>query len=158
MLVVARNTPATAALSSISTATALGSLPWITGERGRKKGRRGEGEGKRGRGRRRGGEERRGKRVRQDKGIMDIRVEPLTTKQNRVKQKKHALYTWHTHTVPPIQWSRVHHTLVYHCSVLTGLSIAHTRTRSPSYTEQGQAGLSCCSSVSYSQGTHTSHP
>ena len=125
MLVVARNTPATAALSSISTATALGSLPWITGERVRKKGRRGEGEGKRRRRRRRGGEERRGKRVRQDKGIMDI-----TTQQNRVKQKKHALYTWHTHTVPPIQWSRVHHTLVCHCSVLTGLSSAHTRTQS----------------------------
>ena len=43
MLVVARNTPATAALSSISTATALGSLPWITGGRVKKKGRRGEG-------------------------------------------------------------------------------------------------------------------
>ena len=83
---------------------------------------------------------------------------PLTTKQNRVKQKKHALYTWHTHTVPPIQWSGVHHTLVCHCSVLTGLSSAHMRTHSPSCTEQGQAGLSCCSSVSYSQGTHTSHP
>ena len=75
-----------------------------------------------------------------------------------MKQTKHALYTWHTHTVPPIQWSRVHHTLVCHCSVLTGLSSAHTRTRSPSCTEQGQAGLSCCSSVSYSQGTHTHIP
>ena len=42
MLVVARNTPATAALSSISTATALGSLPRITGGKGRKKGRDGE--------------------------------------------------------------------------------------------------------------------
>ena len=89
---------------------------------------------------------------------MDVRGGPLTTKQNRVKQKKHALYTWHTHTVPPIQWSRVHHTLVCHCSVLTALYSAHTRTHSPSCTEQGQAGLSCCSSVSYSQGTHTSHP
>ena len=29
---------------------------------------------------------------------------------------------------------------------------------SSSCTEQGQAGLSCCSSVSYSQDTHTSHP
>ena len=86
---------------------------------------------------------------------MDVRGGSLTTKQNRVKQKKHALYTWHTHTVPPIQWSRVHHTLVYHCSMLTALSSAHTRTHSPSCTEQGQAGLSCCSSVSYSQDTYT---
>ena len=61
MLVVARNTPATAALSSISTATALGSLPRITGGRGRGGERRG-GRGKRGRGgERRGGRGKRGR-------------------------------------------------------------------------------------------------
>ena len=77
MLVVARNTPATAALSSISTATALGSLPRITGGRGRGEGRRrrreGEEEGKgrkgrkgegKGRGGRWEGKMKRGRRMR----------------------------------------------------------------------------------------------
>ena len=62
MLVVARNTPATAALSSISTATALGSSPRITGGRGRGAGGKGEEEGKGRKGRGRGGGRKRGGR------------------------------------------------------------------------------------------------
>ena len=75
MLAEASKTPATAALSSISTATALGSLPQITEGRGE--------EAHRGR-----------QKVREEYNLQDIHQ---YTKKS-MEQNRHALYTCHRYT------------------------------------------------------------
>ena len=87
----------------------------------------------------------------------------IPTALESMKQlSSHALsYPWHTHThsaTCPMVNSASHTKFCVPLQHVDWPVPVHTQGHSPSCTEQGQAGLSCCSSVSYSQDTHTSHP